>query len=59
VRAAGGSGSTPESSRPVEHTENDDYWADVSGDGTGRNRLGQILTRVRAELRDGPPAAAR
>jgi hypothetical protein len=35
----------------VEHTENDDYWGD-GGDGRGRNMLGQILTRVRTELRD-------
>lgn len=35
----------------VEHTENDDYWGD-GGDGSGRNMLGQVLMRVRAELRD-------
>lgn len=34
----------------VEHTENDAYWGD-GGDGTGRNMLGQILMRVREELR--------
>jgi len=34
----------------VEHTENDDYWGD-GGDGSGKNRLGQILMRVREELR--------
>src|SRR5213079_62586 len=34
----------------VEHTENDSYWAD-GGDGSGKNRLGQILMRVRDELR--------
>ena len=34
----------------VEHTENDAYWGDV-GDGSGRNRLGQILMSVRDELR--------
>jgi len=33
----------------VEHTENDAYWGD-GGDGKGRNRLGQILMQVRAEL---------
>jgi ribA/ribD-fused uncharacterized protein len=33
----------------VEHTENDDYWGD-GGDGSGKNMLGQILMRVRAEL---------
>ena len=35
----------------VEHTENDGYWGD-GGDGSGKNRLGQILMRVREELRD-------
>jgi len=34
----------------VEHTANDAYWAD-GGDGSGRNRLGQILMEIRAELR--------
>ncbi|MDC8012527.1 NADAR family protein [Tahibacter soli] len=34
----------------VEHTSNDAYWGD-GGDGRGRNRLGQILMDVRAELR--------
>jgi ribA/ribD-fused uncharacterized protein len=34
----------------VEHTANDSYWAD-GGDGSGRNRLGEILMEVRAELR--------
>jgi hypothetical protein len=33
----------------VEHTENDNYWGD-GGNGSGRNMLGQILMRVRAEL---------
>ncbi len=36
--------------RLVEHTDNDAYWGD-GGDGRGRNRLGQILMRVREELR--------
>ena len=36
----------------VEHTENDSYWAD-GGDGSGKNRLGQILMQVRDELRAG------
>jgi ribA/ribD-fused uncharacterized protein len=36
--------------RLVEHTDNDDYWGD-GGDGRGRNRLGQLLMRVREELR--------
>ncbi|HEX8913443.1 MAG TPA: NADAR family protein [Humisphaera sp.] len=34
----------------VEHTANDDYWGD-GGDGSGRNMLGQVLMRVRDELR--------
>jgi ribA/ribD-fused uncharacterized protein len=36
--------------RLVEHTANDSYWGD-GGDGSGQNRLGQILMSVRAELR--------
>ena len=38
----------------VEHTENDAYWGD-GGDGSGKNRLGQILMEVREELRSGIP----
>jgi ribA/ribD-fused uncharacterized protein len=34
----------------VEHTENDRHWGD-GGDGSKKNRLGQILMRVREELR--------
>lgn len=34
----------------IEHTENDHYWGD-GGDGSGRNRLGYILMRVREELK--------
>lgn len=34
----------------VEHTANDSYWGD-GGDGSGRNRLGHLLMRLRAELR--------
>ena len=34
----------------VEHTPRDRYWGD-GGDGTGENRLGQILMQVRRELR--------
>lgn len=34
----------------VEHTENDNYWGD-GGDGSGKNRLGQLLMQLRAELR--------
>src|SRR5271166_4199757 len=36
----------------VEHTEKDRYWGD-GGNGSGTNRLGQILMRVREELRHG------
>ena len=36
--------------RLVEHTANDSYWAD-GGDGSGKNRLGELLMRVREELR--------
>jgi hypothetical protein len=34
----------------VEHTTHDCYWAD-GGDGTGRNRLGQLLMELRDQLR--------
>lgn len=34
----------------IEHTANDSYWGD-GGDGSGKNRLGQLLMRVRGELR--------
>lgn len=33
----------------VEHTEKDSYWGD-GGDGSGKNRLGQLLMKVRDEL---------
>jgi len=36
----------------VERTANDNYWAD-GGDGTGQNKLGQILMRVRTEMQAG------
>lgn len=36
--------------RLVEHTERDAYWGD-GGDGSGENRLGRLLMRVRDELR--------
>jgi ribA/ribD-fused uncharacterized protein len=36
----------------VEHTGNDAYWGD-GGDGSGKNKLGQILMKVRGELRHG------
>jgi len=34
----------------IEHTRNDSYWAD-GGDGTGKNRLGQLLMDLRKQLR--------
>ena len=39
----------------VEHTANDRYWAD-GGDGTGRNRLGELLMQVRDELANAAPS---
>jgi ribA/ribD-fused uncharacterized protein len=42
----------------VEHTAKDSYWGD-GGDGSGKNRLGQLLMKVRDELRaesEQPPA---
>ncbi len=36
-------------SRLIEHTANDHYWAD-GGDGSGQNRLGELLVIVRSEL---------
>jgi N-glycosidase YbiA len=41
----------------VEHTANDRYWGD-GGDGSGKNRLGQTLMRVRDELRQSATADA-
>ena len=35
----------------IEHTANDSYWAD-GGDGSGKNRLGLLLMRLREELRE-------
>ena len=43
----------------VEQTEKDRYWGDDDGDGSGRNRLGQILMQVREELRPVPTAGDR
>ena len=37
------------SAKLVEHTSNDSYWGD-GGDGSGKNRLGQILMQVRDRL---------
>lgn len=34
----------------VEHTTNDSYWGD-GGDGSGKNMLGQLLVKLREELR--------
>jgi ribA/ribD-fused uncharacterized protein len=34
----------------IEHTRNDRYWGD-GGDGTGRNRLGELLVEIRTHLR--------
>ena len=36
--------------RLIEHTSTDAYWGD-GGDGTGLNRLGEILMDIRDELR--------
>lgn len=36
----------------IEHTRNDRYWAD-GGDGTGKNRLGVLLMRLREEIKNG------
>jgi len=35
----------------VEHTKNDRYWGD-GGDGSGKNRLGELLMELREELRE-------
>ena len=32
-------------------SENDNYWAD-GGDGSGKNRLGQLVMDLRAQLRE-------
>ncbi|MFK7933858.1 MAG: NADAR family protein [Saprospiraceae bacterium] len=34
----------------VEHTENDSYWGD-GGDGSGKNRLGKLLMKLRDSLK--------
>lgn len=39
-------------SQLIEHTRNDAYWAD-GGDGSGKNRLGQLLMELRQKLRNG------
>jgi N-glycosidase YbiA len=38
------------SARLIEHTPNDAYWADA-GDGSGLNRLGELLMRVRDAMK--------
>ena len=35
----------------IEHTENDSYWGD-GGDGTGKNKLGKLLMKLRNTLND-------
>lgn len=34
----------------IEHTKNDSYWGD-GGDGSGKNRLGGLLMKVRSDLK--------
>jgi N-glycosidase YbiA len=34
----------------IEHTRNDNYWGD-GGDGSGKNRLGQLLMELRSQLK--------
>ena len=38
----------------IEHTGRDNYWAD-GGDGSGKNRLGQLLMELRTKLRERLP----
>ncbi|MFM7983287.1 MAG: NADAR family protein [Candidatus Fonsibacter sp.] len=38
----------------VEHTENDNYWGDA-GDGSGLNRLGELLVELRDYLNNDKP----
>ena len=40
--------------RLIEHTHNDSYWGD-GGDGSGKNKLGKLLERVRSELQSKHP----
>jgi ribA/ribD-fused uncharacterized protein len=35
----------------IEHTENDRYWGD-GGDGSGKNKLGNLLMKLRTQLSD-------
>ena len=39
-----------ENKKLIEHTKNDSYWAD-GGDGTGKNRLGELLMKLRDEFK--------
>ena len=39
-----------ENAELIEHTANDNYWGD-GGDGTGKNRLGQLLMELREQLK--------
>jgi predicted NAD-dependent protein-ADP-ribosyltransferase YbiA (DUF1768 family) len=34
----------------IEHTKNDKYWGD-GGNGSGKNRLGELLMELRTKLR--------
>ena len=34
----------------IEHTRNDNYWGD-GGDGSGKNRLGEMLMELRTKLK--------
>ena len=47
-----------EDARLIEHTPDDAFWGD-GGDGSGRNMLGEILMRVRDELRRNSRLATR
>jgi ribA/ribD-fused uncharacterized protein len=42
-----------ESAVLVEHTTSDSYWGD-NGDGSGKNRLGELLMELREDLRRTP-----
>lgn len=35
----------------IEHTKNDSYWGD-GGDGSGQNKLGQLLMQIRDQVRN-------
>jgi hypothetical protein len=41
----------------VERTKNDSFWGD-GGDGSGKNKLGEILMQIREELRNAAPGSA-